>query len=186
MKVLFRNSQRQHVAADLLSAYLDNQVAAAERDRIEGHLRACETCQRELDTLRQTVAMLRAMPRVPVPRAFTLSEVQVGIRRPAARPAWYGGALRGLAAVTAMVLVALVATTLLRRQTWTPSEMVALAPKPAPAATAAAAPRETARAVVVEEAVVVAPTQAPAAPTMVPEATVEVAKEAPLALAQPT
>ena len=187
--MLFRNSQRLHVAADLLSAYLDNQVTVAERDRIEGHLRACETCQREFDTLRQTVVLLRAMPRMPVPRAFTLSEVQVGIRRPVARPAWYGGALRGFAAVTAMVLVALVASTLLRRQTWTPGEMVALAPKPAqvataaPAAAPAVAPAELAKTLVVEKAVA-APTSQEAAPLAEPEATDAVAEEAPLALAQ--
>jgi hypothetical protein len=185
--VPFRNSQHHHVAEDLLSAYLDNQVTAAERDRIEGHLHSCAVCQRELDTLRQTVTLLRAMPRVQVPHAFTLSEAQVGIRRPAARPAWYGGALRGFAAVTAMLLVALVAANLLRRQTWTPSEMVALAPKPAVEATAApaAAPREATQAVVMEKAVVEAPAQPSAAPTAVPEVAVEVAEEAPLAQVQP-
>jgi hypothetical protein len=183
--VLFRNSQRQHVAEDLLSAYLDNQVVAAERVRIEGHLRTCETCQRELNTLRQTVALLRAMPRVPVPRAFTLSEAQVGIRRPAGRPAWYGGALRGMAAVTAMVLVAVVAATLLRRQTWTPGEMVALAPKPALVATAApaAAPVEVEKVVVVEKEVA-APTQS-AAPAADQAAPVVAQAEAPLAQALP-
>ena len=59
--MLFRNSQRSHVPEDLLSAYLDNQVTAAERDRIERHLQACATCQRELDSLRQTIALLHAL-----------------------------------------------------------------------------------------------------------------------------
>jgi hypothetical protein len=184
MKVLFRNSQRRHVDVDFLSAYLDNQVTAAEGDRIEGHLGGCETCQRELDALRQTVALLRAMPREPLPRAFALSEAQVGIRRPAARPGWYGGALRGMGAIAAMVLVALVAASLLRQPAWTPSQMVARAPKLTPAATAApaAAPREATTARVVETAVVEAPTQAAAAP----EATAEAAESAPLAPAVPS
>jgi hypothetical protein len=187
--VQFRNSQHQHVSEDLLSAYLDNQVTAAERDRIERHLRACKTCQRELDTLRQTVALLRVMPRVPVPRAFTLSEAQVGIHRRSARPAWYSGALRGIAAVSALVLVALVATTLLRRQAWTPSEMVAFAPKPAPQVTEvtaapAAAPAEVAKTLVVEQEAT-APTQVPAAQADQAPAIAEM-EEAPLARAQPT
>jgi anti-sigma factor RsiW len=180
--VLFRNSQRSHVPEDLLSAYLDRQVTAVERDRIERHMQACATCQRELETLRQTVALLRAMPRVPVPRAFTLSEVQVGIRRPEARPAWYGGALRGLAAVTAMALVAVVAATLLRQQTWTPGGMVALAPKPAAQATAAPAAEAARSGQVAKRAA--APTQAPA-PTAEPAEAAVVVEEAPLADVQP-
>jgi anti-sigma factor RsiW len=179
MKVLFRNSQRGHLDVDLLSAYLDNQVSRAERGRIEGHLSACETCQRELEALRQTVGLLRAMPRQPVPRAFTLSEAQVGIRRPAARPAWYGGALRGMGAVTAMVLVALIAASLLRQPAWTPGPMLARAPQLATAAPAAAQ-REAIPAPAVEKAAVEAQTQAVVA--VAPEATAaEAAKEAPLA-----
>jgi anti-sigma factor RsiW len=190
MIVLFRDSQRQHVDPDLLSAYLDNQVTSTERDRIERHLGACETCQRELDVLRQTVALLRAMPRAPVPRAFVLSEAQVGIRRPAARPAWYGGALRGMGAVAAIVMVALIATTLLQQPAWTPSPMVARAPKVAPEATAApaAAPREATTEVMLEKVVVEAPTVAPAAAadTAAPVVTVESAEEALRSAAQPT
>jgi anti-sigma factor RsiW len=190
MNVFLRNSQRQHVPVDLLSAYLDNQVTAAERGRIEGHLSSCETCQRELEALRQTVGLLHAMPRLAVPRAFTLSEAQVGIRRPAARPAWYGGVLRGMGAVAAVVLVALIATSLLRRPAWTPTQLVARAPQPAPAsplaqAATATMQRKAVTAVTVEEKAIEAQPQ-PAAPTAAPAATVGATKEAPLALAAPT
>jgi hypothetical protein len=187
MKVLFGNSQRQHVKVDLLSAYLDNQVSAAERDRIERHLSSCETCRREYDTLRQTVMFLRAMPQVRVPRAFTLSEAQAGIRRPSARPGWPVGVLRGVGAIAAVLLVAVVATTLLRHPAWTPGRTVARAPKavPPPTAAPAAAPRAAASAVSLEKQALPAPSEA-AAPIAAPEVTIETAMEAPAAPAQPT
>ena len=93
--------------------------------------------------------LLQALPRVPVPRAFTLSEAQVGIRRPEPRPAWVGWT-RGLAAVTAIALVAVVAVSLLNRPSWQPTATLArvgpttVAPQPAaqPAAPAESAPAE--------------------------------------------
>ena len=134
---------------DTLSAYLDHQIAPAERARVEGHLADCAACQGELDGLRRTVTLLQALPRVPVPRAFTLSEAQVGIRRPQAQPAWVGWA-RGLAAVTAIALVAVVAVSLLNQPSWQPAATVARnapaaeAPQPAaqPAAPVESTPAE--------------------------------------------
>jgi hypothetical protein len=146
------------VSLDLLSGYLDNQVTAGERARVERHLRDCAACRNELETLRQTVALLHALPRAPVPRAFTLSEVQVGIRRPAGQPTWYGGLARGLAAVAAVVLVAIVAVGLLRRPAAQPAAPVAWAP-PTLAPTAASVEREMTPA---EEAAPPKPTHAPA------------------------
>ena len=124
MKLPFGKSERAHVDVDTLSAYLDHQIAPAERARVEGHLADCAACQGELDGLRQTVTLLQALPRVPVPRAFTLSEAQVGIRRPQTQPVWVGWA-RGLAAVTAIALVAVVAVSLLNQPSWQPAATVA-------------------------------------------------------------
>ena len=120
MKLPFGKPERAHVDVDTLSAYLDHQIAPAERARVEGHLADCIACRDELDGLRRTVTLLQALPRVPVPRAFTLSEAQVGIRRPEPRPAWVGWT-RGLAAVTAIALVAVVAVSLLNRPSWQPA-----------------------------------------------------------------
>ena len=149
MKLPFGKSERAHVDVDTLSAYLDHQIAPAERARVEGHLADCIACRDELDGLRRTVTLLQALPRVPVPRAFTLSEAQVGIRRPEPRPAWVGWT-RGLAAVTAIALVAVVAVSLLNRPSWQPAATLArigpttVAPQPAvqPAAPAESAPAE--------------------------------------------
>lgn len=125
MKQLFGRPGQAHIAVDVLSAYLDHQVSPADRAYVENHLQGCAACRSELTSLRRTVLALHALPRVPVPRAFTLSEAQVGIRRPADRPAWFGGLARGLGAVTALALVAVVAATLLRPRAWAPGATVA-------------------------------------------------------------
>ena len=138
---LFGPSQDAHIDGELLSAYLDGQVKPEELRRVETHLGTCPACQSELASLRQTVTMLHALPRVPVPRAFTLSEAQVGLRRPAPAggPTWFGGMARGLAAVSAVALVAVMAAVLLRQPSWQPSQDIARLAAPAPAAEAPAA-----------------------------------------------
>jgi Tol biopolymer transport system component len=177
MKLPFGKPERAHVDVDTLSAYLDHQIAPAERARVEGHLADCIACRDELDGLRRTVTLLQTLPRVPVPRAFTLSEAQVGIRRPEPRPAWVSWT-RGLAAVTAIALVAVVAVSLLNRPSWQPSATVA---RTAPAAEApqvavqSVSPAESAPA---EALAVQAP--APAQPTVM----AKIAGEKPIAVAK--
>ena len=135
---LFGPSQDADIVGELLSAYLDGQVKPDELRRVETHLGTCPACQSELASLRQTVTMLHALPRVPVPRAFTLSEAQVGLRRPASAgtPTWFGGMARGLVAVSAVALVAVMAAALLRQPSWQPSPNIAQLAAPAPAAEA--------------------------------------------------
>ncbi len=128
MKFPFTNPQNAHVSADLLSAYLDRQATAGERARVDAHLATCAVCRAELESLRQTVALVRALPRVAVPRAFTLSEQKAGIRRPMALPGWFGGALRGFGALAALALVVVVSSVLLRQIGSQPAEQMAFAP----------------------------------------------------------
>ena len=132
---------------DLLSGYLDNQVTPEQRAYIERHVRTCVSCQLELQSLRQTVTMLQALPRVPVPRAFTLSEAQVGRRARGAPAPWFGGLAR-VAGVMAALAVIAVSVAVLRQSAFAPAAQVARAPLPAaapsaiteaPAATTAAA-----------------------------------------------
>lgn len=166
---LFRNLRRGHLDAGLLSAYLDAQVTPDERRRVEAHLAECAACQRELAGLRQTVALLQALPRVPTPRAFTLAEVQVGRGRPVGQTARIGGMLRGLAAVSAAALVVVLAATLLRREAWSPS--LELARVAAPAIVATDVQPQSAAPAPPRAAAVIAPTKAPAVaekPTLAP------------------
>jgi len=175
---LFGPSQGAHIDGELLSAYLDGQVKPDEVRRVEAHLGTCPACQSKLASLRQTVTMLHALPRVPVPRAFTLSEAQVGLRRPApaGTPTWFGGMARGLVAVSAVALVAVMAAALLRQPSWQPSQNIAQLAAPAPAAEAPTAEAVAAR---------VEPTDTASAPTAAPAraSAAPVAAQTPQALA---
>ncbi|HEY7975335.1 MAG TPA: zf-HC2 domain-containing protein, partial [Ktedonobacterales bacterium] len=51
-----------------LSAYLDGELTDSELAALETHLPTCEQCQRELAALRQTRALLRALPTPALPR----------------------------------------------------------------------------------------------------------------------
>ena len=156
MKSVFGGPVRGHVQVELLSAYLDQQATPSERAYVDAHLQQCKECRAELDSLRRTVLLLQALPRIPVPRAFTLSEAQVGIRRPAASPGWFGGLARGLGVVAAIAVVALVAFAVFRddRAPWNPPQTVARA---LPTAVPTAAP--VARVVATEPIAQAAPAQ---------------------------
>jgi hypothetical protein len=65
---------------DLLSAYLDNQLSAADRTQFEKRLAAEPTLRTVLNELQQTVAILKATPQLALPRNFTLDVARY--RRP--------------------------------------------------------------------------------------------------------
>lgn len=62
----------RHLTTEQLSALLDEQLAGEERAACEAHLRTCPQCLSELADLRQTVALLHALPAPELPRSFTL------------------------------------------------------------------------------------------------------------------
>ncbi|MCX7708070.1 MAG: zf-HC2 domain-containing protein, partial [Anaerolineae bacterium] len=144
MKRLFGEPAQAHINVELLSAFLDGQVSQAERALIEGHLSGCALCRDELESLRRTVSLMQALPRVRVPHAFTLSEAMVGGRKPATGASWLGGLARGLGAVAAVALVVVLASTLLRQPMAVPLPPVARSvptvASPEPAAELFAAP----------------------------------------------
>lgn len=59
-----------HATTDLLSAYLDGELAAAEGARVEHHLDGCPSCRAELDSLRRVVDSLRRLERTAPPPAL--------------------------------------------------------------------------------------------------------------------
>src|SRR5438477_2874722 len=61
-------------ARGLLSAYIDNRLNKTTRARVRGHLKVCAACRADYVELRATQQMLRSLPMVPPPRAFTLTE----------------------------------------------------------------------------------------------------------------
>ncbi len=72
---------------EALSAYLDNQLPARERSRLEARLQLDNDLRAELDALRRTRSILRAAPLVRAPRNFTLTPEMAGAIGKPARPA---------------------------------------------------------------------------------------------------
>jgi len=104
-----QNGRIHNQVAELLSAYIDDEVSADERALVEAHLTTCTTCAQDLTALRQTVALLGVLPQMAAPRPFTLRESDVRPVPSPARPAWWQLPwVRGLAAATAMMLCVVV------------------------------------------------------------------------------
>lgn len=66
-----RSPQAEHeFCQENLSPFLDRQLTPGEQARVTRHLQECPDCRAELQSLRQTVAILRATPAVKPPRTF--------------------------------------------------------------------------------------------------------------------
>ena len=64
---------------DLLSAYIDDELTPAERQAVEVKLADSAELRGTLADLRQTISAVQHLPRVAAPRAFTLTERDVGL-----------------------------------------------------------------------------------------------------------
>ena len=53
-----------------LNRYLDGELSNREKDQVESHLRDCEACCKQFDTLRHVAAMLDVISVPPVPDGF--------------------------------------------------------------------------------------------------------------------
>ncbi len=92
----------------MLSAYIDQQLPAAERQALERRLEQEPALQRELEELQTTVALLRDLPALELPRSFTLDPATA----PKRRSFWqqllpFGGGLVGVALVMLIGLTVL-------------------------------------------------------------------------------
>ena len=123
----FRVNPISNADLEMLSAYLDNQLAPAERAALEARLAAEPPLQRELDELRSVQQALRGLPDLRAPRALTLTPAQA---RPARKTAVFPAFVSGLSAVAAALLL-LAGLSLLRPVTLSSTaanEQVAAAP----------------------------------------------------------
>ena len=142
----FFNIDRHRRRQEKLSAYMDERLDLSERQELERHLEFCSLCQEELESLRTTVALLRRMPQVPVPRSFMLTEASV--IRVAPWTVRYVGPLRYATAAAAVLFLAVALGDVLlspngvAEPTRTPLERQAATPSPSPAA-ASGAPAPT-------------------------------------------
>ena len=78
MTEIMTTSRFPDITDELLSAYLDNAVTTGERARIEQAASEDATVAWRLATLRETVALLRALPVLNAPRVFVLTPELVG------------------------------------------------------------------------------------------------------------
>jgi hypothetical protein len=169
---LLQNQQLNDDDLELLSAYIDNQLAAGERGALEERLRHEPRLHSALEELRGTVTVLRELEPLRPPRTFTLDPVAF-----APRPSPLFGWLR-LGATLASVLLALTfAADFIGRSGGAPTASAPVAPPlsggsatqrsafEAPTAAPAAAAATAAPAAPVAPAAVAAPepTAAPAA-----------------------
>jgi hypothetical protein len=116
---------------ELLSAYLDGMLSPRERERLEARLAVDAELRARLESLRQTVALLRAMPRVPAPRNYLLRPAMVAAARPRSRASsLLAPALSFATAVSALLCVVVFVANVMGGL---PGGMRAAAPLPAEA-----------------------------------------------------
>ena len=80
---------------EALSAYLDGQLPAKERTRLETQLNQAPELRSALEDLRRTRSVLRSQPKVRAPRNFTLTPEMAGLGARPGRRAPAGRRSRG-------------------------------------------------------------------------------------------
>jgi hypothetical protein len=70
-----------HLSIETLGDYADGVLAASDRGAAAAHLEACPSCRRELERLREVLAMAAAMPASVVPDADLWPAVRAEIER---------------------------------------------------------------------------------------------------------
>ena len=103
---LWVRRERRH---DSLSAYIDNQLSARQRTRLEARLAVDPALRADLASLRRTVGLLRGLPSLSVPRDFGLPPQTRPYRRPWARPAWNAPARNTAATVVSLLFIVVLA-----------------------------------------------------------------------------
>jgi len=83
----------------MLSGYIDRRLNPEELTQVEEHLRTCQGCREEQESLRATVVLLHRLPEVTPSRSFAVAPV---------KPLPGRRALRGLRFATAGAAVLLV------------------------------------------------------------------------------
>jgi anti-sigma factor RsiW len=110
-----RGSTAEDKRQETMSAYLDNALTAAERERFDGQLARDDALRAEVERMRLLKLQMRAMPRRRVPRSFSLDPALYG--RPKAQPMMQlYPVLRGATALTAFFLIFTLALGMFRGQ----------------------------------------------------------------------
>lgn len=64
----------------MLSAYIDKQLDSREQQMVEAHLKTCQACRAEHDSLQQTTKLLRHVPLVSPTRPFIICQTKPLVR----------------------------------------------------------------------------------------------------------
>lgn len=124
---------------EMLSAYIDGQLAPGEQRKLEERLHARPELQVALEELRRTRMLLRQAPRRRAPRNFTLTPAMVGEQR--RKPAPWAGWFPALSFTSALAALALVVTIVLQfAPPGTTSQTIAMQPPAAMDSAPQAAP----------------------------------------------
>jgi len=100
----------RHVNTQLAS-YLDGELPAPERQRIERHLSSCETCRIECDQVRTGLSMVHALPLASAPAAIW-NAIEAATHQTHSQPAWFRYRIPALAAVLTVAIAAILYLTL--------------------------------------------------------------------------
>ena len=111
-----------------LSAYLDGELDPDEESELKSHLEGCESCSRELESLRSTVELVRSVPRVQAPSAL---KQRLSSATSFRRPAWRFLNPVALASAAALIIVTVVAIFMLSPGHPGASNNLAIGPKEA-------------------------------------------------------
>jgi hypothetical protein len=93
---------------ELLSAYLDRQLAPSEQKKLEERLHARPELQQALEEMNSTRMLLRSAPRRRAPRNFTLTPAMVGEHKRAREQSWFSGLFPTLSFASAVATFALI------------------------------------------------------------------------------
>jgi hypothetical protein len=89
---------------DLLASYVDGDLPAEERERVERHLAGCARCREEAELARSARSALRALPEVPVPVGVTGPVLRRAAPGPGRVGRWVGAAAAAAAVVVVVAL----------------------------------------------------------------------------------
>jgi hypothetical protein len=103
VRLLWRRTQR-HPDSELVSCYADGYVSPQESAWVSEHIGWCEDCANILHEVRATATLLRRLPTIPVPRAFTLREEPIPVVQAFPFGRW---AVQGTAFATSLALLLL-------------------------------------------------------------------------------
>jgi len=114
-------------AKQQITEYLDGELEAEQKARLEEHLAACEVCTRELAEQRRLIEGVKALPKVPAPADFARRVSAAIARETPGRPS-RGRWIKRYGAMAASIALVIVAATLWLKEKEAPHDGIAKAP----------------------------------------------------------